>query len=242
MSVLVLRLAGPLQSWGSQSRFTRRLSEPAPTKSGVLGLLAAAMGRRRSDPIEDLLSLSLAVRIDQGGRLLRDFQTAIHPVSGKAMPLTHRFYRADAVFSAFVAGPREVLEGLDEALRDPKYPLYLGRRSCVPTGRISLGVHDEEISDAVAELEWQASAMERRRHRARASVRLAVQADQEVFPELATRRELQDVPVSFNLERRRYRTRVVIDTYVDIPTGFEPGSADSDAVLAHDPIALLRGI
>ena len=97
MSVLKLRLAGPLQSWGAASRFTRRDTEEAPTKSGLLGLLAAAEGRRRSDPIEDLVGLELAVRIDQRGSLLRDFHTAHHQLTGSPMPLTERFYWADAV-------------------------------------------------------------------------------------------------------------------------------------------------
>ena len=51
-SVLVLRLAGPMQSWGVSSQFVHRATETFPTKSGLVGLLAAAQGRRRCDPIE----------------------------------------------------------------------------------------------------------------------------------------------------------------------------------------------
>ena len=76
MTVLLLRLAGPLQSWGVKSRFTVRATELAPTKSGIIGMLAAAVGRRRTDPIEDLLSLRFGVRKDQPGRVIRDFNTA----------------------------------------------------------------------------------------------------------------------------------------------------------------------
>ena len=93
-SVLVLRLAGPMQSWGSSSRFTRRSTEAFPTKSALVGLLAAAQGRRRSDPIEDLAELLFAVRVDQTGQLLRDFHTAHR--GDTSMPLSHRFYREDA--------------------------------------------------------------------------------------------------------------------------------------------------
>ncbi|MEV7715510.1 CRISPR-associated protein Cas5, partial [Streptomyces sp. NPDC088270] len=57
MSVLLMRLAGPLQSWGSAARFVRRTTENAPTKSGVLGLLAAAQGRRRDADLSDLAAL-----------------------------------------------------------------------------------------------------------------------------------------------------------------------------------------
>ena len=57
MTVLLLRLAGPLQAWGVKSKFSIRATELAPTKSGILGMLAAAVGRRRTDPVEDLLTL-----------------------------------------------------------------------------------------------------------------------------------------------------------------------------------------
>lgn len=67
MTVLLLRLAGPLQAWGVKSRFTIRATELAPTKSGIIGMLAAAVGRRRTDPIEDFLSLRFGVRKDQPG-------------------------------------------------------------------------------------------------------------------------------------------------------------------------------
>lgn len=241
MSVLALRLAGPLQSWGSRSRFTQRMTEPAPTKSGVIGLLAAAQGRRRSDPIEDLLGLSLAVRTDQQGRIVRDFHTAHHQLSGAAMPLTHRYYWSDAVFTAFVGGPSEVLEGLHEALRDPKYPLYLGRRSCVPTGRISLGVLPGTVEEAVATIGWQAGPFERRRWKSSSSVRLPVQADQSVYPDLVGSKELSDIPIDFNPEHRQYRSRMVVETYVVLNTGTAGENKREDAALAHDPMAILGG-
>ncbi len=62
---LVLRLAGPMQSWGGRSQFNRRDTLTEPTKSGLIGLLAAAQGRRRQDSIEDLLGLTFGVRTDQ---------------------------------------------------------------------------------------------------------------------------------------------------------------------------------
>ena len=75
MSVLLLKLAGPLQSWGADSRFTERKTRHEPTKSGVIGLLAAALGRRRTEPVDDLASLCFGVRIDQPGYYECDFQT-----------------------------------------------------------------------------------------------------------------------------------------------------------------------
>ncbi len=104
--VLVLRLAGPLQSWGASSRFTRRTTESAPTKSGVVGLLAGAVGIERGDDtrLAPLAALRFGVRIDQPGTRIRDFHTAHHGVTGASMPLSERFYLADAVFVAAVEG------------------------------------------------------------------------------------------------------------------------------------------
>lgn len=140
VSVLRLRLAGPLQSWGQPAGSPGApLSRSHEESVESSGLLAAAEGRRRSDPIEDPLGLELGVRTEQQGQPLRDFHTAHHQVTGAAMPLTDRFYWSDAVFTAHIGGDRELLEGLAEALKDPAYPLYFGRRACVPEGRIMLG-------------------------------------------------------------------------------------------------------
>lgn len=240
MSVLTLRLAGPLQSWGAASRFTRRATEAIPTKSGILGLLAAAEGRRRSDPIEDLLDLELAVRTEQQGTILRDFHTAHHQVTGQSMPLTERFYWADAVFTAHIGGRREVLDGLADALSDPAYPIYLGRRSCVPQGRVVLGVEDCSVAESVRSVAWQPGYTRARRAGKEPSlVRLPVQADQSVFPDQVASRELNDVPLSFNPERRQYRSRVVVDLSVEIPNPFvKPTDGPTEG---HDPMAVLEG-
>ena len=132
MTVLLIRLAAPMQSWGTRSRFVHRHTEIAPTKSGVIGMLAAARGMRRTDPLTDLLHLGFGVRIDQPGQIIRDFQVA-RTLDGKtSMPLTYRHYLADAVFLAAVTGERTLLQGLDQALSHPHFPIFLGRRSCPP--------------------------------------------------------------------------------------------------------------
>lgn len=237
MTVLRLRLASPLQSWGSASRFTRRATESAPTKSGILGLLSAAQGRRRSDPIEDLLELELAVRTEQQGVLLRDFHTAHHLVRGDAMPLTNRFYWSDAVFTAHVGGRPEVLAGLKEAIESPAFPLFFGRRSCVPEGRITIDIADCDVAESLESLEWLPGRSGRHRLRHQPTVRLSVQADASVFPGLRGTRELNDLPVSFDPHRRMYQTRLVIDTHVDVATGNQAAASVTGG--DHDPMALL---
>ena len=96
MSTLLLRLAAPIQAWGSDSRFEVRRTGREPTKSGVIGLLAAALGRSRADNLEDLCQLRFGVRVDQEGQLLRDFHTA-HP-ENKHPYVTQRYYLCDAAF------------------------------------------------------------------------------------------------------------------------------------------------
>ena len=59
MSTLLLRLAGPLQSWGTDSKFEVRRTENEPSKSGVIGLVAAALGIRRNEEISELNSLRM---------------------------------------------------------------------------------------------------------------------------------------------------------------------------------------
>lgn len=164
--VLTLQLAGPLQSWGASARFTRRTTEPAPTKSGVIGLLASALGRNRDADITDLAQLRFAVRVDQAGTRLRDFQTAQHADTGESMPVSERFYLADAVFVAAVEGDPQLLATLHTALNCPHYLPYLGRRSCPPSRPIPLDLHTgATLEETLTAEPWRASPWYQRRRR-----------------------------------------------------------------------------
>lgn len=168
MSVLVLVLAAPLQSWGSSSRHSFRDTDPHPTKSAVIGMLGSATGLARTDVsgLAELAALTFAVRTDQPGIRLRDFHTT-HTSSGKAMPPSHRFYLADAVFTAALAGPAPLLERVHRALLNPAHPLLPGRRSCPPPARHPVHSLLPEATDPVAVLEtlpWQAADWYQRQH------------------------------------------------------------------------------
>lgn len=235
MTTLLLRLAGPLQSWGSSSRFARRTTENAPTKSGVLGLLAAAQGRRRTDPLTDLLGLRFGVRVDQSGVLQRDFHTAHHQVTGVALPLSERYYRADAVFLAAVAGDDELVHGLDEALRRPVFAPYLGRRSCPPEGPIRQGVHPGNVRDNLMTHPWLASPWHQREIRS-TWVELETVIDAE--PGETHTETMRDLPVSFDPRRREYAWREVRrDIRVRVRNPYGTGGGQLD----HDPMAALGG-
>lgn len=67
MSTLLLRLAGPMQAWGTDSKFEVRGAGREPSKSGVIGLLAAALGRSRDSDLSDLNALRFGIRVEQEG-------------------------------------------------------------------------------------------------------------------------------------------------------------------------------
>ncbi|WP_046468665.1 type I-E CRISPR-associated protein Cas5/CasD [Allosalinactinospora lopnorensis] len=152
MTTLALLLTGPLQSWGVRSTFDERDTYPYPTRSGILGLLAAARGIERHQPLpEQWASLELLVRRDRPGRVLTDYHTVGGGRSSeeqmvtaerkrrKSAVITRRAYLADAAFTAFLAGPSPLVDELAQALRVPRWAPYLGRRGCPPALPILLG-------------------------------------------------------------------------------------------------------
>lgn len=231
MPTLLLKLAGPLQAWGDSSRFNHRHTRGEPTKSGVLGLLAAADGRRRSDSIEDLTALRFGVRVDQPGTVLKDFQTEIDWRTGKSHALTHRYYLGDAIFLAAVDGPEPLIETLHEALVRPKFPLYLGRRACPPAERILIGMRKADFVQALHEEPWQASFAHRRRQPAN-GIRLPIVRD--CLPSEVPAETVRDNPLSFDVRHREYDWREVVREY-------GPPLANADGrPTSHDPMALVE--
>lgn len=233
MTVLLLRLAGPMQAWGSDSRFAQRSTEVAPTKSGVIGMLAAAKGIRRTEPLTELLGLRFGVRLDQPGQIMRDFQTARSLDGRVSAPLTYRFYLSDAVFLAAVDGEAALLHDLAAALRRPRYPLYLGRRSCPPAGPVSLGVHDLSLDEALDTWHWLAA--ERVQKKNGPKVRLEIHRD--ARPGESTTETRADEPVSFDPAHRQHTWRSVLRRHAWITNDLSERTGTAD----HDPLSLLGG-
>lgn len=234
MSVLLLRLAGPMQSWGSGSRFIRRTTE-TPTKSGIVGLLAAAYGRRRTDPIEDLVAIGIGVRIDRPGSMMRDFQTMQHPTKDETGSISHRYFLSDAVFLVALEADRELLDGMADALRRPVFPLSLGRRSFPPAGPLVIGQRDGDIAAALAGHRWIAPEFAQRKHRA-TSVQLATVADCAVGT--AGSEVWRDQPISFDPVRREYGWRSVVRDHVTIPNPSAQAGQNLASLPEHNPAGL----
>ena len=216
MSTLLLRFAAPMQAWGADSRFDIRKTNREPTKSGVVGLLAAALGLQRDAPLNELTALRMGVRVDQEGVLLRDF----HMVHGeKSSYVTTRYYLCDAVFLVGVFSEDEVLmRRLEEAVRNPAFPLFLGRRSCPPEGRVCLGLREMTLEDALtSEPSLAAHGAVQQTERLRM-----------VLEDPRGTARLRDMPISFSPFDRQYGYRAARETWLDQPTN------------EHDPMRELR--
>ncbi|MFE3790363.1 type I-E CRISPR-associated protein Cas5/CasD [Streptomyces goshikiensis] len=110
--VLLIRLAGPLQSWGITGRFARRDTHSRPTKSGVIGLCAAALGLPREEPLGELAEMRFGVRADRPGTSLRDY----HTVGGGKYPLRPRDLITDHQRAAKATTDSSTMPASDDAL------------------------------------------------------------------------------------------------------------------------------
>lgn len=160
MSTLLLRLEGPMQSWGVDSRFEARFTERVPSKSGVLGLVCAALGKPREERSGDglpslaaLAALRLGVRVDRPGTVAADYHTAgttyrdgsggvlqaDGKIDSKNAVITRRYYLAGATFLVGLEGEdRDLLARLHAALQRPVWQLALGRKAFVPAAPVWL--------------------------------------------------------------------------------------------------------
>jgi len=159
---LLFQLYGALASWGEIAVGERRGSWSRPSKSAVIGLVAAALGIERNDGERQgalAAGYGFAVRVDSPGVPLRDYHTVqtarevdIRKLRNEdARPLTRkrelsvdnpmtilsqREYYADALYTvalwARTSAP-VTLSDLRDALRRPRFVLYLGRKSCPPS-------------------------------------------------------------------------------------------------------------
>lgn len=164
---LLLRLAGPMQAWGVQSRFEIRESGTEPSKSGVVGLICAALGIDRNDPIpEEIRALRMGVRADREGQMRRDYHTTVRwkwdrrarawEPGGTA--LSERYFLADASFLVGLECEDEtLLRRIGDAIDHPRWPLCLGRRACPPSRpiRVNDGLRSGTLEEVLARWAWE---------------------------------------------------------------------------------------
>lgn len=221
MSTLLLRFAGPLQAWGADSRFDVRRTNREPTKSGVIGLIASALGLRRDAPLDELNRLYFGVRVDREGVLLRDLHTVRKDKNTSYM--TTRYYLSDAVFLIGLHSDDEALmQRLEHAVRNPAHPLFLGRRSCPPEGRVCLGLRQMPLEEA---LKSEPSLIPPKPFKPGEPQRARIVLDD---PHGTAR--LNDLPVSFSPYNRQYAYRAAREMWNTFPAND-----------AHDPMLELGG-
>jgi CRISPR system Cascade subunit CasD len=154
---LALCLEGPLQSWGFDSQYNRRNTGLMPTKSAIAGICCAALGLSRGSEEEKkfldqfnclrMTAIAIPRRVNENelpvGRL-QDYHTVQNTrrASGAInndCVLTYRQYLTDAAFGVILEGKADVLSEIAAALADPKWGIWLGRKSCVPTTAVLAG-------------------------------------------------------------------------------------------------------
>lgn len=159
-ATLAFLIDAPLQSWGASSRFQRRDTEGFPTKSALIGVLAAAFGidkqnTNEAEQLAPLASLRLIVyRLPREGRLpverLSDFHTIgggydkgastmekmSIPKKASGAPfgtvITRRTYLTGARFIAAFTGEAVFVRSLADALENPRWGVWFGRKTCIP--------------------------------------------------------------------------------------------------------------
>jgi CRISPR system Cascade subunit CasD len=207
---LALRLEGPLQSWGFDSQFNRRNTGLMPTKSGVAGICCAALGYPRgSDEEKDFLFAFASVRMTAIAiprkdrkktlvvRRLQDYHTVQNTKTAegkvKNTHITHRHYLTDAAFGVVLTGEGALLEKIAAALEHPTWGIWLGRKSCIPSAPVLVGLRksrDEALRLLIGEEPIESFTR---------------QEEVEDFSE--GRDSLPDQPISFDIERRAFSPR-----------------------------------
>lgn len=215
MKTLTIKLSAPLQSYGNEANFERRTSWPVPSKSAVIGMIAAALGMRRDDPeITKLNDLAFAVRTDQKGKVLTDF----HNVEWKtdARKLTYRDYFQDAVYVVAIGGCDTEIDRIADALKRPRFQLYLGRRSCPPAGPLKIEIFaDTNPIEALQHLPWQASTWYQEKAE-NGKYKTEIVADASLIEKPNITRTEKDRVKSFNPRYRHFGFRVLAKTRIEL--------------------------
>lgn len=205
MPTLILAFEGPMQAWGSGSKFDTRETGNIPTKSGVIGMIGAAMGRKRGESLDDLNELKLTVRVDQPGHKIVDLQTM--QVRGvKDLYLGRKAYLVDAKFLVCLThSDQAFLEKIQDALNHPFYPISLGRRNCVPTGNLVREIQEKSGVEAAQSYPWLGRKESLFLPRNTRKLTLPVFTEGENgFRQF----RMKDRPVSFDQNHRQYKTRM----------------------------------
>lgn len=168
----------------------------------MIGVLCAALGRPRWEAIADLTALPMGVRVNREGVLQKDYHTVQDNMrkDGRKVntTLSDRYYVADADYLVGLEGDLALLETLDAALQWPRWQIYLGRKSFIPSRPVRAGIMDLPLCLALRQYPYSPP----KRGRTPSSLRFVLEV-----PDSLDRR--QDVPVDW---QRRIFTRRCVET------------------------------
>jgi CRISPR system Cascade subunit CasD len=240
MKTLLLKFSGPLQSWGIDSHFEYRNTSRYPSKSAIIGLIAAAFGHRRgeTEKIQELNSLNFAVRVDQPGTLLKDFHIA---KSSKQTYVTYRYYLQDAIFLVAIShNNSDWIDEIEFALKHPVFQLFMGRRSAPVDGRFFLEKIDKDIQTVFEEYRWQAFEWYRKKYQKDNDdenvVELDAYFDACLFDEELNNLKPRDRVISFSKQRREHGFRPVINKTIRLK------NIEGKKTLEHNAFEAIGGI
>lgn len=209
MKTILLKFGGPMQSWGTSSHFETRNTDYYPSKSAVIGVIAASFGYRRDEDekIRKLNELDFAVRVDQVGLLKKDYHIASkykNDGSFERNYVTNRYYLEDAVFVVAISSKDEDwIEEIYAAIKNPYFQPFMGRRSCPVQPDFVIDVVEMGAIEAFQNLEWQASDWYKKRNQ---NYVADIYADKDLLPESGyTMRN--DRVISFSQKERKFGPR-----------------------------------
>ncbi len=224
VNTLFLRLEGPMQAWGERARWSVRDTAPEPTKSGVVGLLACALGLNEDSEVSSLSrQIRIGVRCDQLGFTLVDYHTVVGGVmsaEGKIKKnattkesetvVSWRTYLCDASFLVAIQAEPRTIEQLATAIQAPCWPIFLGRKSCPPSIPPFVGVGDfASLPDALEAIAIEPAKVAPAK---RAADAIQVRAVIECLPSEGVLRRDE----IHTLSRRTYNPRYTRDVYVNV--------------------------
>jgi CRISPR system Cascade subunit CasD len=137
-STITIRLKGPIASFNDMPKTQYRLTRQQPTKTAIVGLLAACLGRKRDEDLSDLMELDIAIHgPNPKHEVLEDYQTIRNAVTNNGDSgrngITTRWYLQDVDFLINISGSSELVEACEKAIVNPWFPPYAGRKNCVLT-------------------------------------------------------------------------------------------------------------
>lgn len=198
MAVLLLNIASPMQSWGTELKLKDHPTQSYPSKSGIIGLIASSEGRKRSDDIRDLARLMVGVRIDRPGVITTDYQTACirknvsdTKIDDKYRYVGHRYFLCDAKFTAAISGEKALLEDIAYNLRHPANALFFGRRCFPANADLVVGIFDEDLDESLHS------------HGFTPGMTIIEDTDRDGD------QMVRDVPVSFDFRKRQWEYRMI---------------------------------